>query len=146
VKRLSLAVQKALPSGSSSSGSEDPPITSLSSTALDLEDFSSSPNNQQQLNRLLGSDSIDSVTMEPLELTENVQKQQQLSWLMNVLENPSLKIGRLITLGAAAVYGTNFATVKLLDDALPLSVSVSFTRCHLVLLVFCGLNGPISVV
>lgn len=49
-----------------------------------------------------------------------------LSSVVSTLENPSLQTGRLIVLSASAIYGTNFATVKLLDDAMPLSMSVSF--------------------
>jgi hypothetical protein len=56
---------------------------------------------------------------------------QPSSW-MSILDNPSQRTGRLLVLGASAIYGTNFATVKLLDDAMPLSVSVRLEKpkCH----------------
>mmetsp|Transcript_58417 Transcript_58417/g.142876 ORF Transcript_58417/g.142876 Transcript_58417/m.142876 type:complete len:501 (+) Transcript_58417:280-1782(+) len=45
------------------------------------------------------------------------------SLMISVLENPSEQTGRLLVLAASAIYGTNFATVKLLDDVMPLSLS-----------------------
>lgn len=41
------------------------------------------------------------------------------------LEQPSLIVGRGLALVAAAVYGTNFASVKILSDSLPVSLSAS---------------------
>jgi len=65
-------------------------------------------------------DDLDSLSISPLEI-EPARKQ---SWI-GILADPSLRAGRFIVLGAAASYGTNFATVKLLDDSMPLSISVS---------------------
>lgn len=44
---------------------------------------------------------------------------------MTILDSPSAQTGRLLVLGASAIYGTNFATVKLLDDSMPLSISAA---------------------
>lgn len=41
------------------------------------------------------------------------------------LDAPSLTMGRLLVLFASLIYGTNFATVKMLDDTLPLSISAT---------------------
>eukprot|EP00536_Pseudo-nitzschia_multiseries_P013361 jgi/Psemu1/211431/e_gw1.567.2.1 len=52
---------------------------------------------------------------------ETATKQYSLAFLVD----PSLRNGRIIILIAAAIYGTNFATVKLLDESMPLSISAS---------------------
>jgi len=49
------------------------------------------------------------------------QSSTNLPWL----EQPSLLVGRCLALVAAAIYGTNFAAVKLLGDSLPVSLSAS---------------------
>uniref|UniRef100_A0A7S3L6W3 EamA domain-containing protein n=1 Tax=Amphora coffeiformis TaxID=265554 RepID=A0A7S3L6W3_9STRA len=49
------------------------------------------------------------------------QSSAHLPWL----EQPSLLVGRCLALAAAAIYGTNFAAVKLLSDSLPVSLSAS---------------------
>ena len=45
--------------------------------------------------------------------------------LDNILQQPSAAMGRFICLTAAAIYGTNFATVKMLDEVMPLAVSAA---------------------
>mmetsp|Transcript_4310 Transcript_4310/g.12322 ORF Transcript_4310/g.12322 Transcript_4310/m.12322 type:complete len:650 (+) Transcript_4310:362-2311(+) len=41
------------------------------------------------------------------------------------MEQPSLQFGRTLVLLASAIYGTNFATVKMLDAAMPLEISAA---------------------
>jgi hypothetical protein len=41
------------------------------------------------------------------------------------LDAPTLQTGRILVLVASLIYGTNFATVKMLDDSLPLSISAT---------------------
>ena len=43
----------------------------------------------------------------------------------NVLDNPSKAVARVLILAASAVYGTNFAIVKLLDEQIPFAVSAA---------------------
>jgi drug/metabolite transporter (DMT)-like permease len=42
-----------------------------------------------------------------------------------LLDPPSLTLGRALVLAAAAIYGTNFAAVKLLDEAMPMALSAA---------------------
>lgn len=42
-----------------------------------------------------------------------------------ILDNPSLLTGRMVVILASAIYGTNFPAVKMLDEAMPLSISAS---------------------
>jgi len=57
--------------------------------------------------------------------TTTTPEQQQQEDANNVLQTPSLAMGRLIVLGAAAIYGTNFASVKMLDSVMPLAASAA---------------------
>ena len=61
---------------------------------------------------------------EPLEydLSESIRMAGRRG--MN-LDNPSVTFARVLILGASAVYGTNFAMVKLLDEQMPLAVSAA---------------------
>lgn len=54
-----------------------------------------------------------------------VSEQQRTDYGRNWLSEPSLWQGRAIVLSAAAIYGTNFATVKLLDQAMPMAASAA---------------------
>lgn len=45
--------------------------------------------------------------------------------LNGILDHPDLNMGRFLVLLASAIYGTNFAVVKLLDDTMPLSISAT---------------------
>jgi hypothetical protein len=56
--------------------------------------------------------------MLPVELVEQRR-------VMVMPDNTSAGWGRFLVLVAAAVYGTNFATVKMLDDVMPLAVSAA---------------------
>ncbi|KAL7555817.1 hypothetical protein ACA910_012398 [Epithemia clementina (nom. ined.)] len=50
-------------------------------------------------------------------------KNPQQFWPLTLLEEPSLMVGRLLVVTAAAIYGTNFASVKMLNDIMPTGVS-----------------------
>ena len=43
--------------------------------------------------------------------------------MMNWIQNPSLNVARGLVVVASAIYGTNFALIKILDHEMPLSVS-----------------------
>jgi len=66
------------------------------------------------------AEDVDSSSVLPLEIVAAPRRCR-----LRFLVDPSLRAGRIITLIAAAMYGTNFATVKLLDESMPLSISVS---------------------
>jgi hypothetical protein len=117
--RRSLAVKRT---STAVAASQQPPgrapsTTSLSSAVIDADEN----NGGNAIDGPISLTNSDVESLLPLEIAANIQKP---SWL-SVLDSPSLQMGRFLTLGAAAIYGTNFATVKLLDDAMPLSVSVS---------------------
>jgi hypothetical protein len=46
-------------------------------------------------------------------------------------DQPSVTMGRLLALFAAAIYGTNFASVKILSDSLPVSLGKFVVRLRL---------------
>jgi len=60
----------------------------------------------------------------------------------NWLENPTEHIGRVLVLIAAAIYGTNFSLVKMLDEAMPLAYSAAlrFSIAAFVVTTFVLLN------
>ena len=47
----------------------------------------------------------------------------QQSWTVQLMEEPSLIAGRVLVIAAAAIYGTNFASIKMLNEILPTGVS-----------------------
>ena len=61
--------------------------------------------------------------------TRFVRYQQQIRiWFDQILislDSPSLSYGRALVVLASAIYGTNFATIKVLDSELPLSISAA---------------------
>ena len=69
---------------------------------------------------VIAGEDLDSLSISPLEI-ETATSRPWLAFLVD----PSIRTGRVMILIAAAIYGTNFATVKLLDESIPLSVSVS---------------------
>ena len=54
-----------------------------------------------------------------------VEQTSTTSSLASFWEQPSVLVGRGLALLAAAVYGTNFAAVKILNDSLPVSLAAS---------------------
>jgi drug/metabolite transporter (DMT)-like permease len=58
-------------------------------------------------------------------LALEIELAPQQAWASSLLDAPSLLTGRLLVLFAAAVYGTNFPAVKMLDQAMPLSISAT---------------------
>ena len=93
----------------------------MNGSAPNSQHGSTQPNNMQITVTRSHSD-IES--LHPVEISADATHRSTPHWV-SILDNPSLRMGRMITLGAAAIYGTNFATVKLLDDTMPLSISVS---------------------
>jgi hypothetical protein len=71
------------------------------------------------------SGSEDSVASYPLEIEQGGTLSQRFSGVMQILDSPTLRQGRILVLVAAAIYGTNFPIVKMLDDSLPLSISAT---------------------
>mmetsp|Transcript_7017 Transcript_7017/g.14944 ORF Transcript_7017/g.14944 Transcript_7017/m.14944 type:complete len:211 (-) Transcript_7017:238-870(-) len=69
----------------------------------------------------IAGEDLDSLSTAALEIETTMSR----SWLA-FLVDPSIRTGRIMILIAAAIYGTNFATVKLLDGSIPLSISASF--------------------
>lgn len=59
-----------------------------------------------------------------MEIEEFASPQQKRFFSVN-LDAPTLPMGRILVLVASLIYGTNFATVKMLDDTLPLSISAT---------------------
>jgi len=51
-------------------------------------------------------------------------RSKNLPW-KNILVKPSLNMGRFLVLVASAMYGTNFAAVKMLDRVMPVAASAS---------------------
>lgn len=92
--------------GPSSPPSED--LTAMASTMTEMQD-------------LQAATSLEVDSGRPLPLTQS--QRQSLSFAVQVLDHPTLKVGRILVLLAAVIYGTNFSVVKLLDDTMPLSVS-----------------------
>ena len=66
--------------------------------------------------RLLASEEVSNSGFIPFENPQQI-------WPLQVLEEPPLAAGRLLVLLSAAIYGTNFASVKLLNDIMPTGVS-----------------------
>lgn len=58
-----------------------------------------------------------------------IRYQQQLriyfDQVLISLDSPTLSFGRTLVILASAIYGTNFATIKVLDSELPLSISAA---------------------
>ena len=125
VKRASSAAVHSIPSLASVDSMELTTSSSLLSViAIDIEEDIGKCNDTISTAAEGVGDDLDSLSILPLEI-ETVRKP---SWLA-ILVDPSLRAGRFLVLGAAAIYGTNFATVKLLDDSMPLSISVSVVSC-----------------
>lgn len=59
----------------------------------------------------------------------NKQKEQFGTMSGMNLQDPSVGFARVLILGASAVYGTNFAIVKLLDEQMPFAVSAAMRFC-----------------
>lgn len=56
----------------------------------------------------------------------SAEQSQTRKWnRKNVIEKPSVWTGRMLVIGAAAIYGTNFAAIKLLDESIPLAASAA---------------------
>lgn len=107
------AVVGDLGGGGDNSTSGGPSSSALSGVAVDVE--------QSLLSIPSGGD--DSIASYPLEIEQGGQR--PLSGLLQILDSPTLRQGRIIVLVAAAIYGTNFPVVKMLDDSLPLSISAT---------------------
>jgi hypothetical protein len=108
-KRSSSAVS---PSTGNTNSSEEQSNTVLSSTVIEL----------QEVHAQIDSGN-DFQEVPPLEI--EIQDPVEKSLWYSILENPSLQMGRGLVLFASAIYGTNFPIVKLLDDAIPLSISAA---------------------
>ena len=49
-----------------------------------------------------------------------------LSWCAHQIHSPSEKAGRVLAMLAAVMYGTSFASVKVLDDTMPMAITALF--------------------
>ena len=103
--------------GSSSSHPEEATTTSLSAveaTAAVLEDYYYVPDTAEQQPVFDLSESILAPSASSPATTNGFS-----------LDHPSLSFARILVLAASAVYGTNFAMVKLLDEQMPLAISAA---------------------
>jgi drug/metabolite transporter (DMT)-like permease len=93
-------------------------MTALALATVSTMDIEGTSSHQQEM-------SIVDSQSKPMEISSISSK--ATSWWMptNILDNPSVQTGRILVLVASALYGSNFATVKLLDDAMPLSISAA---------------------
>jgi drug/metabolite transporter (DMT)-like permease len=117
VQRSTPAVSAPSTGNSFDAASEDLTALALATmSTMDLEGTTAS--HQQEL-------STNDSQSKPLEISSTSSK--ATSWWMptKILDSPSVQTGRMLVLLAAALYGSNFATVKLLDDAMPLSISAT---------------------
>jgi hypothetical protein len=60
-----------------------------------------------------------------IDLVESEYSVTQQTTTLPWWDQPSVTTGRLLALVAAAIYGTNFASVKILSDSLPVSLGKS---------------------
>mmetsp|Transcript_23052 Transcript_23052/g.49081 ORF Transcript_23052/g.49081 Transcript_23052/m.49081 type:complete len:411 (+) Transcript_23052:53-1285(+) len=119
VKRASSAVIHTTPPLASADTMEVAACSSLQSgVAMEVEDEIVERAGKSTTTPSVIEENVESLSISPVE----IEKAPKWS---TFLTHPSVRAGRCIVLGASAIYGTNFATVKLLDDAMPLSISAS---------------------
>lgn len=100
-------------------------VTSSAVSPEDHTSLSTKADLQEEIPMIVSASSdLQSVPSMEIQISEPLQKKGKVKWSA-FLDNPSERMGRILVLLAAAIYGTNFATVKLLDVTMPLSISAA---------------------